>query len=158
VSDPYAANARHLEGAKARIEPEIVELEGHGIPRNRIMIAGFSQGGCLAARFVLTYPEEYWGVFILSGALPGLVKQGEHTVVEGVDDVAAIDLHFTRVFVGCGDSDPMCLSEWADSTAEIFEKVRANVDKRIYSGMGHLVNDDERDAIKLLVALAEMGR
>jgi phospholipase/carboxylesterase len=58
----------------ARIEREIVELEGHGIPRNRIMIAGFSQGGCLAARFVLTYPAEYWGVFILSGALPGLVE------------------------------------------------------------------------------------
>jgi predicted esterase len=157
VSDPYAANARHVEGAMARIEEEIVQLEGEGIPRNRIMIAGFSQGGCLAARFVLTYPAEYWGVFILSGAVPGLVKEGEETGVEGIDDITTIDLHFTRVFVGCGDSDALCPSEWADSTAEILEKTGANVDKRIYSGMGHVVCNDERDAIRALIAQAKTG-
>jgi hypothetical protein len=53
------------------------------------------------------------------------------------------------VFVGCGDSDPLCPSEWADVTAEILEKTGTNVDKQIYSGMGIVVNDDQRDTTKL---------
>jgi predicted esterase len=96
--------------------------------------------------------------YFFSGALPGLVKKGDRIFVEGIDDVAAIDLHFTPVIVGCGDLDPLCPSEWADSTPEVFEKARANVDKRIYSGMGHLVFEDEREAIKLLLAQAEMEK
>ena len=133
----------------ARVEREIHQLEACGIPRENIMLGGFSQGACVAAKFVLTYPAKYWGVFILSGAVPGLaVYVVKSVVAEGDAELAAVDLHGTRVFVGCGDSDPLCHSRWADLTAGVIAKTGAIVDRRIYPGIGHVICDDERNVIR----------
>ncbi len=48
------------------IEKEISE----GIPSNRIMVGGFSQGGALALHSALTYPKKLAGVVALSCWLP----------------------------------------------------------------------------------------
>lgn len=49
----------------------------------------------------------------------------------------------TPVFLGCSDVDPHIPKERVDETARVFEEMDAEVTKRIYAGMGHLVNDDE---------------
>lgn len=41
-----------------------------GIPSNRIMVGGFSQGGALALYSALTYPKPLAGVVALSCWLP----------------------------------------------------------------------------------------
>jgi len=38
------------------------------------------------------------------------------------------------------------------------EAMGADVDERIYSGMGHTVNDDEIDAVAALIGRAASGR
>jgi predicted esterase len=37
-------------------------------------------------------------------------------------------------------------------TAEVFRRLGATVDERIYPGMGHLVNRDEIDAVRTLLS------
>ena len=40
----------------------------------------------------------------------------------------------------------------SEATAEAFELLNGDVDKRIYEGMGHGVNEDELDAVADLLA------
>ena len=139
-------NEPWLSGAVERVEREVQGLERRGIPREKIMIGGFSQGASVAAKYALTYPAKYWGLFILSGALPGMLKHvidNLHCVEEPLDS----NLQGTRVFVACGDSDPFIMLRAVDWTANIFSRAGSVVEKRVYEGLGHGINQDERDVL-----------
>jgi predicted esterase len=47
------------------------------------------------------------------------------------------------VFLGCSDVDSHVPQERVDESAIVFERMGAEVTKRIYPAMGHLVNPDE---------------
>jgi len=53
----------------------------------------------------------------------------------------------TPVFIGCSDQDPHIPLERVNETAEVLDDLDADVDERIYEGMGHTVNEDELDAV-----------
>jgi predicted esterase len=58
----------------------------------------------------------------------------------------------TVVFLGCSDVDPHIPLERVQETAEVCRGLGAVVDDRIYHGMGHTVNRDEIEAIRLILA------
>ncbi|WP_262178693.1 alpha/beta hydrolase [Haloarcula laminariae] len=116
---------------------------GAGIDRERVILLGFSQGACLASEYVARNPRRYGGLVALSGGLIGETVDPES--YEG-------DVEGTPVFVGCSDVDPHIPLERVEATAEAFELLNGDVDKRIYEGMGHGVNEDELDAVADLVA------
>jgi predicted esterase len=60
----------------------------------------------------------------------------------------------TPVFLGCSDVDPHIPVERVHETEEVFARLGATVDKRIYPGMGHIVNEDEITAVRELLAQA----
>jgi predicted esterase len=78
-------------------------------------------------------------VFGLSGALIG--PDGTHRDYEGSFDG-------TSVFLGCSDVDPNIPLARVHESAEVFRRLGASVDERIYKRMGHIVNGDELAAIK----------
>ena len=47
------------------------------------------------------------------------------------------------MFLGCSDRDSHVPESRVTESAELFSRMGADVTKRIYPGMGHLVNDDE---------------
>jgi phospholipase/carboxylesterase len=147
-SADWSKNEPYLNAAIERVEREVQQLEALGISRDKIMIGGFSQGACVTAKYIMTYPGKYWGIFILSGALPGIVSYVANKL-SGLEDV---DLRGTRVLVGCGDSDPLVMARAAEWTADIISKTGAVVDKRIYPGLMHSINDDEKNVLKGWVA------
>ena len=49
---------------------------------------------------------------------------------------------------GCSDVDPHIPLERVQETAEVFRGLGAEVDERIYRGMGHTVNRDEIEAVQ----------
>ena len=49
----------------------------------------------------------------------------------------------TPIFLGSSDVDSFVPTERVQESAAIFEQMGANVIKRIYPGMDHIVNDDE---------------
>lgn len=105
-----------------------------------IFILGFSQGACLASEYVARYPRRYAGLFALSGGLigpPATPRDYKGSLQE------------TPVFLGCSDIDPHIPVERVHETAEALEKMEGKVDKRIYPGMGHTINEDELDAIRM---------
>ena len=62
------------------------------------------------------------------------------------------DLERTPAFVGCSDVDPHIPVERVHVTAEVLDGLGADLEKRIYEGMGHGVNDDEVEYVSGMVA------
>ena len=66
------------------------------------------------------------------------------------------DFNGTPVFLGCSDVDAHIPLQRVQETAEVFRRMGAAVDERIYPRMGHTVNRDEIDAsIDLFHTLSE---
>ena len=57
----------------------------------------------------------------------------------------------TPVFLGCGDVDGHVPRTRVDESEEVFARMGASVTKRIYPGMGHLVNEDEVEFTRTLM-------
>lgn len=105
-----------------------------GIPKDKIVLAGFSQGACLASEFSARNPARYGGVVALSGGLIG--PEVEHGRYAGSMDG-------TPVFMGCSDYDPHIPEERVHESAKVFERLGADVTKKLYEGLGHTINEDE---------------
>lgn len=119
-------------------------LETELTPAN-LVLCGFSQGACLIGEYAARNTRDYGGIALLSGGLVG--PDGTEFVYEG-------SLKNVPVFIGCSDDDPHIPLKRVEETAMVFEALGAAVDKRIYSGMGHGINEDELTALKSLVSAA----
>jgi phospholipase/carboxylesterase len=108
----------------------------------RVVILGFSQGACLALEFAARNPRRYAAVVALSGGLIG--PPGTPRDYPG-------SLEGTPVFIGCSDIDPHIPLERVRESAEVFRRMGAAVDERIYRGMGHTINEDELNAVRAFV-------
>jgi phospholipase/carboxylesterase len=113
-----------------------------GIATENVVILGFSQGACLGSEFVARNPTRYGGAVAFSGGLIG------DTV--DPDDYTG-DLDDTPVFLGCSNVDPHIPEERVHLTADVFEGLGADVETRIYEGMGHGVNEDEIQYVEGMV-------
>jgi predicted esterase len=122
----------------------VEELRAAGIPTERIGVMGFSQGACLSLEFAARHAARYAAVIGLSGGLIG--PPGTPREYSG-------SLAGAPVFLGCSDIDAHIPVERVHESAEIFRKMGAQVDERIYRGMGHTVNRDELDAVRTLLAV-----
>ena len=132
-NEPYLTSALNAVGALIRT------VEEAGIARNRIVLLGFSQGACLACEYAARHPDRYGGIVGLSGGLIG--PEDEPLSHDG-------DLEGTPAFLGCSDQDPHIPLERVQETAEVLREMGADVDRRIYPGMGHTTNDDELRAVR----------
>ncbi len=131
---PRQANQPYLDSALGVLEQLTAEIGAGSIRQERIILLGFSQGGCLALDFAARHGGRFGGVAALSGGLIG-------ETVEAADYDG--DLAATPVLIGCSDIDPHIPLERVRRSAEICRSLGAAVDERIYPGMGHTVNEDE---------------
>jgi predicted esterase len=139
---PTDQNQPGLSSGLQKIHDIIEELESEGISKENIYLLGFSQGACLASEFVARHPAKYAGLIALSGGAIG------DAVI--LDDYIG-DLKGTPAFLGCSDVDPHIPKERVNETEELLKKLGANVTKKLYPGMGHLVNNDEIEHINAML-------
>lgn len=139
---PVEMNEPGLSSALQRVGDLLAELNESGIPSERIILGGFSQGACLASEFAARHPKRYGGVVALSGGLIGeqLPEEEYHGDLEG-----------TPVFVGCSDVDPHIPIERVEESAEILQSLGGSVDKRIYPGMAHTINREEMEILESMI-------
>ncbi|PSQ96807.1 MAG: phospholipase [Bacteroidetes bacterium SW_9_63_38] len=139
---PTADNEPALSSALQVVGDTIAHATDAGLPKERIVLLGFSQGACLATEYTARHPQRYGGVVGLSGGLVG----PEDTAFNHkgrLDD--------TPVFLGCSDQDPYIPLERVEETAAVFRRLGAAVTKRIYEGMAHTTNDDELQFVHSLL-------
>ena len=139
---PMEQNEPGLSSGLARIGEILAQLEEEGIPPERTILLGFSQGACLSLEFAARNARRYGGVVGLSGGLIG--PPGTPRDYPG-------SLNGTPVFLGCSDRDPHIPLARVEESAEVLAKMGGAVTKRIYPAMGHTVNEDEIDFVRRLM-------
>lgn len=139
---PIEANQPHLDSALSKLADQVDTITDAGLPRDRTVFVGFSQGACLASEFASRNARRYGGVVALSGGLIG---------PEGTDFSDDGSMDGTPVFLGCGDQDPHIPVERVEESADAFEALDASVEKRLYEGMSHGIIEDEMDYVRDLV-------
>jgi predicted esterase len=140
---PMERNEPFLSSALRILERLLESLAGQGVPRERLALMGFSQGACLSLEFAARHAARYAAVIGFSGGLIG--PPGTPRLYQGA-------FAGTPVFLGCSDVDSHVPLERVRESAEVFRRMGAAVDERIYPRMGHIVNRDELDAAARLLA------
>ncbi|HMD80000.1 MAG TPA: alpha/beta hydrolase [Anaerolineales bacterium] len=136
---PLAENEPWLSSALAFVGDVFAQIVNSGMPPERIMLLGFSQGACLTLEFAARNARRFGGIVGLSGALigPDDTPRDYKGSLEG-----------TPVFLGCSDVDFHVPKERVDHTAEVMRQLGGNVTERLYPNMDHSVNQDEIDFVR----------
>ncbi|HET9914461.1 MAG TPA: dienelactone hydrolase family protein [Anaerolineales bacterium] len=143
-----AENEPWLSSALAFVGEVLAEIVNAGIPPERVMLLGFSQGACLTLEFAARNARRYGGIVGLSGALIG------------TDDTPrdyAGSLAGTPVFLGCSDTDIHVPKERVDQTAVVLSRLGGEVTERLYPNMDHTINRDEIDFVRDLMQKLPAG-
>lgn len=140
---PIEQNEPGVSFALTTIGQLISDLNQQGIPNDKIILLGFSQGACLSLEYAAQNPQRYGGVIALSGGVIGPLGMERHD--EG-------NMERTPVFLGCSDVDAHIPLERVQESTQIFQSLNADVTERIYPGMGHTINQDEVDYINELLS------
>lgn len=135
IEDNQPQLGRALDTLDRLVKQVLAGKGGIGpLPPEKILLAGFSQGSCLAVEYAARNPRRYGGVAVLSGGLIG--PPGTPRDYPGSFDGAP-------VFLGCSDVDPHIPKERVLETEEVLRGMGAQVTARLYPGMPHTINDDE---------------
>jgi phospholipase/carboxylesterase len=140
---PIEQNEPWLSSALTQVGDVYSHIVNAGIPTEKIMLLGFSQGACLALEYTARHLQRYGGIVGLSGALIG------------PDDTPrnySGSLMGTPVFLGCSDVDIHVPRERVDQAAEVLRKLGGQVTERLYPNMDHGVNQDEIEAVSNMMA------
>ena len=126
-----------LRASQAAIEQLIAEQEHLGIPSERIVLAGFSQGCAMALQTGLRAPKKLAGLLCLSGYLPlnALVAAERHAANQD-----------TPIFMAHGEADPVVMFQRAEQSRDVLLSLGYQVQWHAYS-MQHSVCLEEIDDI-----------
>jgi predicted esterase len=139
---PLEDNEPALTSALSVIAQLLTQLDQQGVPAHRVVLSGFSQGACLVSEFAATHPRRYGAVVALSGGLigpPGMTRSHAGSF----DGMPAM--------FGCSDIDPHIPLERVVESIDVYRRMGAEVDDRIYPGLGHTVIADEISAMDALL-------
>ena len=140
---PIASNEPGITSALAVITDLLDQLAEAGIPAERTILLGFSQGACLALEYAARHARRYGGVAGLSGGLIG---------PDGTPRAYAGSLAGTPIFLGCSDVDFHIPKERVLESADVLRRLGGDVTARLYPRMGHTVNQDEIAFVRGMMA------
>lgn len=118
-------------------EQEIVKLIekeiARGIPSEKIIVAGFSQGGAMALHVGLRYPQRLGGIIGLSTYLPlaDSVAEEHHALNRDIP-----------IFMAHGELDDIVLLPWAEQSVERLKKLGYSIEFHTYP-MTHSLCEQE---------------
>ncbi|MBZ0307914.1 MAG: dienelactone hydrolase family protein [Anaerolineae bacterium] len=142
---PVEQNEPYLSSALQRVGEVIAHLEQHGIPAEKIILLGFSQGACLAVEYAARHAKKYGGVAVLSGGLIGEKVTRDHYMG---------NFEQTPIFLGCSDQDFHVPAKRVHESTLILQQMGADVTERLYPDLGHTINQDEIEAVQQMMIRA----
>lgn len=145
---PLEHNQPWLDSALRLFGNVVDTVRAAGVPDERIVLGGFSQGACLALEYAARHATRFGGVIALAGGLigpDGLVRA----------DTGRFD--GTPVFIGVGDQDAHIPVARAQHAADVLTALGATVDLRVYRGVPHTVIPDQIEAARALLTQVAAG-
>lgn len=126
-----------VRASQAAIADLIAQEEARGIAPERIVLAGFSQGGAMTLHTGLRYPKRLAGLLCLSGYLP------IHTTLAGERHPSN---QTTPLFIAHGRDDQVVRLELAQKSRDLLQMLGYAVEWKDYA-MPHSVCAEEIDDI-----------
>lgn len=123
-----------LEASQQRIASILqTEHETTGLAYNRMILAGFSQGGALSLYTGMQFSEKLAGIIVLSGYLP---QQSKFQITKGLEDTPILHLH--------GTQDPVVQFPMAELTKKALTEMKGatNYELKTYP-VQHTVSMEE---------------
>jgi phospholipase/carboxylesterase len=139
---PIASNEPWLSSALKAVAGAIDQCVALGFVRERIAIAGFSQGACLACEFVARHPSRYAGLVAFTGGLIGPLGSDLHH---------AGNLEGTPILLSSGDPDLHVPWRRVEETAEQFTAMGAAVTLKKYLVRPHTIIPEEMTEARALL-------
>lgn len=139
---PIAVNLAGIDAAIDLIVQAFAVAKAHGHGPDNVVLAGFSQGGCVAAHYLVSGNELPAAAAIFTGSLPDIANRQTE---EGLVDLLPVT-------VSGGVSDPWLPVEDLRATAAFLARAGADVRMEEYQDADHVVRPAE---IALLDALLE---
>ena len=140
--EPIERNEPWLSSALHVIDDLIARVMAAGIPAERIVLLGFSQGACLTLEYAARHARRYGGIVGWSGGLIG---------PQGMPRNDAGSFHGTPIFIGCSDVDFHIPLDRVHEAAQVLRQLGGAVTERIYPGLDHTINQDELDFVNGLL-------
>ena len=131
---PIASNEPWLGSSLNTVAGVVDRCVELGFARERIAIAGFSQGACLACEFVARHPAHYAGLAAFTGGLIG---------PPGIDLGHGGRLEGTSILLSSGDPDPHVPWKRVEETAKQFTAMGAAVTLKKYPNRPHTIISEE---------------
>ncbi len=151
---PMAQMGPFVAAGLAALRDAVATLQADGLPRNRIWLAGFSQGACLALESFARDGAGLAGVFGLSGGLVGRgdAPGGPQPALYGhapkrFDYPGRRD--GAQVWISVHQRDPHIPLQRVQDSAAALTAMGATVETRIYPGEGHGVMQDDLAALRI---------
>jgi phospholipase/carboxylesterase len=141
---PREQNEPYLTSALGRVQAA-VDMALATVATEKIAIAGFSQGACLATEFVGRHPRRYAALLALTGGLIGPLD----TPIKLTGDLAG-----TPVLLSSGDPDPHVPWARVQQSADLLQEIKGRVTLRRYPGKPHSVTGDELRSASDVLAVA----
>ena len=132
---PIEQNQPRLDFALARLAALSDDLAARGTPPHAQVIAGFSQGACLASEYVYRRRQRVAALCAFTGGLigpPGTVWDASHAEFDGMP-----------VLLGGASEDPWVPAARMLETAAVFQRLGALAYAPIYPSSAHEINDDQ---------------
>ena len=123
-------DAPGIEASSQRIQHMIDQQQEQGIPLDRIVVAGFSQGGAVALHVALNYARPLAGVLALSTYLPAC------------SDVEHSENRSVPVFMAHGSQDDVVLTRYGEMSATALKQQGFAVEWHEYA-MPHSICPEE---------------
>lgn len=139
---PIPSNEPGITSGLQAIGDVISRITDTGMPLERIMLLGFSQGACLSLEYAARHAARYGGIATLSGGLigPDATPRDYPGSFDG-----------TPAFLGCSDIDGHIPALRVTQSAAVLRRMGADVTMKLYPGMGHLVNETEIAAVTAMM-------
>lgn len=139
---PLEANEPGLSSALSVIEALLDDLDRAGFGPERVVLAGFSQGACLALESAARLARPFHAMAALSGGLVGTGEAGGPPrddlygrTAKSFDYGGRLD--GVPVLIGCHERDPHIPLGRVLESAEIIGRMGATVATEIIPGAGH---------------------
>ncbi|KAL6866760.1 Phospholipase/carboxylesterase [Trichoderma novae-zelandiae] len=126
------------------IQSLITDEISAGTPAERIVLAGFSQGGVVAVLAGLTFPQALAGIVLLSAWLPLVDSFGEYVPEEDANKE-------TPIFLGHGVEDRMVTLGLAKKSRDALSAMGFAISWDVYPGLGHATCEDELDDVEAFI-------
>jgi phospholipase/carboxylesterase len=138
IGQEYPDDAQGIGESEDQIITLIEKELARGIPANRIILAGFSQGGVIALHTGLRYGKALAGIMVLSGYLP---------LADSLEQEASKANQQTPILMLHGDYDQVVPVGLADESQRRLSEQGYRVEWQVFP-MEHSVNFEELNVIR----------